>query len=419
MRRYCWITVIFFIFFVGCVWPTDRMNRNMASQYHAGQQDGMLSDACGFQTGDSSLRIFFKVNCQKLLFSRQQDGSFSAALRISADIMDSYESAAVLDSSSYTAQVDLADRDQYKVFHFDMRMHQQGEVLCKLHFSDENRGISEDQYFNVQLSHGNGRNSFLVTAVNGLPLFRNYVSSSDSVRLLHRDTSIKTVICRYFKRDFPLSSPPFGVDNRQPFDYRPDSIFTVVVNSGEAVSLPAKGFYHFQTDTTQKSGLTLFCFDDGYPKIVSTRQLLGPMRYLTVRSEFEAIESSASLRKAIDQFWLDRCKGSKEKSKLLIQKYYNRVQLANGLFGSYTEGWRTDRGMLYVVMGPPSTIYRTSNSETWVYGTVNNPASLNFMFIKVDNPFTDNDFSLTRSPFYETPWFRAVDVWRSGKAYNN
>ena len=36
--------------------------------------------------------------------------------------------------------------------------------------------------------------------------------------------------------------------------------------------------------------------------------------------------------------------------------------------------------MIYVVLGVPNTIYRSAQSETWIYGTVNNPVSINFFF---------------------------------------
>jgi hypothetical protein len=35
----------------------------------------------------------------------------------------------------------------------------------------------------------------------------------------------------------------------------------------------------------------------------------------------------------------------------------------------------------------------------------------------VDNPFSDNDFKLQRSPGYKSNWYRAVDAWRSGRVY--
>ena len=36
---------------------------------------------------------------------------------------------------------------------------------------------------------------------------------------------------------------------------------------------------------------------------------------------------------------------------------------------------------------------------------------------KMENPFTENDYKLQRSPMYKSSWYRAVDSWRSGRAY--
>ena len=101
----------------------------------------------------------------------------------------------------------------------------------------------------------------------------------------------------------------------------------------------------------------------------------------------------------------------------MIRKYYNRMQDANLYFTSYLEGWKTDRGMIYLIYGTPNTIIRNANSETWTYGEENNINSLQYTFSRVDNPFTDNDFTLERSGVYKQSWYVAVDIWRQGRTY--
>jgi len=106
-----------------------------------------------------------------------------------------------------------------------------------------------------------------------------------------------------------------------------------------------------------------------------------------------------------------------EFAKEIIRKYDKRVQDGNAYFTSYVEGWKTDRGMIYLIYGAPNVIYKTANSETWTYGEENNINSLTYVFSKVNNPFTDNDYSLDRSPNYKQAWYSAVDIWRQGRAY--
>ena len=145
--------------------------------------------------------------------------------------------------------------------------------------------------------------------------------------------------------------------------------------------------------------------------------MVPPLRFITSKQEFEEISTSANSKAAIEKFWLN-CTGSQDRAKEIIRKYYNRVKDANLFFTSYLEGWKTDRGMIYLVFGAPNVIYRTERSETWIYGEESNALnSLRFSFLKVNNPFSDNDFTLERSTLYQQKWTDAVDIWRQGRTY--
>jgi GWxTD domain-containing protein len=83
----------------------------------------------------------------------------------------------------------------------------------------------------------------------------------------------------------------------------------------------------------------------------------------------------------------------------LMEEYYSRVEYANKNFGHYQEGWRTDRGMVYIVFGPPSNIERhpfdidSKPYEIWTYYNLNR----NFIFVdyngfgdyRLQNPIWD------------------------------
>lgn len=412
----------FFIFIaaglLACHTPGELVNRNYAPCYRPDQQAASPPDFAFHQLDDSTVRVHVRINTHNLLFSRQDDGSFSAGCGVHIRIMRSYETPALMDSCTFMHTMGMDQRDRYSDFSFTMGVHADGELLALIRLTDINRGDFEERYFRFRMGGIDERNSFLVISSSGAPRYCDWLTTTDTFRIINRLESLQEVMVRYYDREFPLASPPFGIDNRVPFDYKPDSVFKMRIGAMYDMVFSKTGFYHISTDTLSRNGLTLFCFEEGYPKVVSTYQMLEPVRFLTVRSEFTAMKESSSLRKSMDDFWLARCDGSKDKSKMLIQKYYQRVQWANRLFSSFTEGWRTDRGMLYIVMGAPNAVFRSSNIETWVYGTVNSPTSLNFMFVKVDNPFTDNDYSLNRSPVYENAWYRAVDSWRQGRAYN-
>ena len=134
------------------------------------------------------------------------------------------------------------------------------------------------------------------------------------------------------------------------------------------------------------------------------------------RTEFENCKDAAEQKVAIDKFWLT-LGGSNERARELLKRYYTRVLETNKFFTNYTQGWKSDRGMIYIVFGQPTNLYKSKKDEIWVYGNEANPAALRFVFNKTYNPYTDNDYILERSQFYKEAWYSAVEYWRQGTIY--
>ncbi|MCU0371130.1 MAG: GWxTD domain-containing protein, partial [Bacteroidales bacterium] len=190
-------------------------------------------------------------------------------------------------------------------------------------------------------------------------------------------------------------------------------MFHIPLMNGESewITLDKPGFYHFRTDTASREGLTLFRFHEGFPDITTAEELRYPLRYITTRKEFDSLMSNPQVKAAVDDFWLKTAR-EPERAKILIQKYYSNVEDANRYFTSYLEGWKTDRGLIYIVFGKPDYVYRGKGTEEWLYGEPQNRNSLRYTFVKVNNPFTDNDYMLLRSPTLKDSWFITVQSWR-------
>jgi GWxTD domain-containing protein len=131
---------------------------------------------------------------------------------------------------------------------------------------------------------------------------------------------------------------------------------------------------------------------------------------------------------AVDEFWLSRGTNI-ERSREILRIYFKRVLFANLYFTSYKEGWRTDRGMIYIIYGPPDKIYKNSEGERWGYkkpvleskwGSRYSVSEdyLWFQFRNIKNPFTTNEYYLNRSDATPTFWEQAVSSWRNGVAYS-
>ena len=72
-------------------------------------------------------------------------------------------------------------------------------------------------------------------------------------------------------------------------------------------------------------------------------------------------------------FWRHRDPDAATRENQVMNEYYRRVEYANKNFKSYTDGWNTDRGMIYITLGPPDQVEREPVAmdrkpyEIWYY----------------------------------------------------
>ncbi len=108
-------------------------------------------------------------------------------------------------------------------------------------------------------------------------------------------------------------------------------------------------------------------------------------------------------RNAFQEFWKKRDPSPNSERNELMEEYYSRVAYANKNFGHYMDGWKTDRGMVYIIFGSPSNIERhpfdtdAKPYEIWTYYQLDRE----FIFIDATG---FGDYRL-QSPIW--------DVWRT------
>lgn len=114
--------------------------------------------------------------------------------------------------------------------------------------------------------------------------------------------------------------------------------------------------------------------------------------------------------KFIENFWKKRDPNPETAKNEFKLEYYKRIALANKFYGaSGIEGWRTERGKIYILLGPPNDIqrdFRTSSTssltfhgpkEIWSYWNLPNPnLPYNMEFVFVDR-FGTGNYVLERS----------------------
>jgi len=367
---------------------------------------------------DSVTELHFRINSYELLYLQNpSSGFFSSYFRIRYEVFTQLESKLLIDSSVVLfADSNLVMEGKTISGVLTMKPSLVKQALLKIDLVDLRRNSRVKRYFQIDRTNPSCRQFFTLRAVNGQhPLSRNYIKKDEVVVLSHTSNAQRAKV-RYYNRVFPLPKPPFSIETPKVFDYEADSVFEMQL--GVPFSFQQEGFYHIQLSDSTKHGFTLFRFKESFPEVKSVDDLIAPLRFINSNSEYRALQEAEIKKLEVDRFWL-KLAGNPDRAKLLIQKYYSRVEDSNDFFTSYTEGWRTDRGLVYLIFGPPNIIYKNTNSEHWIYGEEDNPSSLGLTFYKIENPFSNNDFRLDRSPIYKSSWYSAVDMWRQGRVYTD
>jgi GWxTD domain-containing protein len=222
--------------------------------------------------------------------------------------------------------------------------------------------------------------------------------------------------------EFPY--PPSTVLPEKPGATKPDTVVALPYSDTLPLMFPRKGIYFCSVGRGINEGYTFLNLGAEFPGMTSAGEMIEPLCYLASEDEVSELKANPKPKMALDGFWL-KCGGNVEKARELIRIYYTRVLYANYYFTSYKEGWRTDRGMVYIIYGPPDKLYKSSEGETWGYrkqivkntwGTTytSRIEYLDFTFRKRDNMFSDNEYSINRSETTISYWNQAVAAWRKG-----
>jgi GWxTD domain-containing protein len=131
----------------------------------------------------------------------------------------------------------------------------------------------------------------------------------------------------------------------------------------------------------------------------------------TERTAFLGLKTDADRDAFIQNFWAIRNPDPDSPTNQYRDEYYRRLAYANDQFGSpgRHDGWRTDRGMVYITLGPPQqlTPYRNSQYltplEIWFYQSPStNHALPPYFYVVFYQRSLNEDYKLY-SPFLDKP----------------
>ncbi|GAB3639367.1 GWxTD domain-containing protein [Spirosoma arcticum] len=245
------------------------------------------------------------------------------------------------------------------------------------------------------------------------PQLQNYTTVGETVVIGDVAGTSKTLYGFRYKHEFDAASSPMNTAAR-PASKSLTTDSTLTITTGQPFALPKEGLYYFMEDTTDATGIGLVVADKRFPKMTRPEKLIKPVLYMSTSSEISELAQAQDTKKAFDRYWLSLMSGNEEVAKKTLKAYFNRVEEANRLFTSYKEGWKTDKGMIYIVLGAPDRVQRNREREVWVYNRRANVSEINFTFTKKPNQFVEDYYELVRYIEYQPIWYPIVEAWRTG-----
>jgi GWxTD domain-containing protein len=212
---------------------------------------------------------------------------------------------------------------------------------------------------------------------------------------------------------FQTASPPFSTNGGEiNKELKIDSMF--ILKTGKVMELKTPGLYFVQHDTSGVNGLAFRNEIPFFPRKTSHEELIESLVYFCTNSEMSKLVSSVDKKTAFEEYWLDVAK-SPERAQDIIRNYYRRIRQANEFFTGYKQGWKTDKGMIFVVFGPPDIVHKDDKKEEWIYERTVQLPRLTFEFRKVMSIFTHDHYILVRKRSYQQLWYKVIDLWRKGQ----
>ncbi len=117
-------------------------------------------------------------------------------------------------------------------------------------------------------------------------------------------------------------------------------------------------------------------FPDLPPTVTDLDEAAEQMIFITGSSTIDSIKSETdptAKEKKFLGFWRHYRSKFSTDSRVLMEEYYSRVAYSNENFAHFFPGWKSDRGMIYILFGPPDEVERypfnidSKPYEIWQY----------------------------------------------------
>lgn len=363
--------------------------------------------------------LYVKVYTNELLFQPiGEQGALKSDISVNFTLYlaDEPGSNTIADSGTYSYSIYKNNTGPFYLNQLPLRAEMGKSYRLKVVLRDKLKKNLNVSFLEIEKRPELGQQFFNIVGLDGAPLFKNVLIGNGAFKVLHTNPSSDKLYISYYLNDTPLPKPTFAPGSDDFVYGTPDSIYILDYSPSLAITLAYEGMYFIQFDTTSQEGVSISKFSEDFPKIVKPEEMLDPLAYITTTAEYNNLLQSTSKKLAADNFWI-KAGGSTGRGREMIRVYYNRVYFANYYFTNTKPGWKTDRGMVFIVYGSPHNLKKTADSEIWYYYRKKSNEAISFKFNYKPNKYNLNQYLLERSENHDWHWREAVYSWKNGEIY--
>ncbi len=295
------------------------------------------------------------------------------------------------------------------------RLREYSEAIFALEFIDlsASRKFTNQTLIDFNGTRPNHRYGLFVNN-SSRPTFESFVLAGTPIAFKSMNGKPQPLYLKRYSSESLAALSPMSTSKRDELTgFKEEELISFM--SGETLNLSKEGTYVL-LDSSEgvKNGFGFLVVNNRYPRLTKVEDLVEPLIYMSTNDEIKALKETEKFKESLDLYFLAMTAGKESLAKQIIKSYYRRVEKANDLFSTYKEGWKTDKGMIYLILGPPSRIQRSGQREVWLYAQSANFSEIIFTFYRKQNQFSEDHYELVRYPEYGAYWYPFVEAWRTG-----
>jgi len=409
---------LFIITACGSFKPTASTKSKPLILYNPGRTE-LHPDYVIYHNSFDESTLFFRLFTNELLFNQANpETRDQSRVKLQYKLFSSFSEQILDQEGEQEFVINSEDiKDQY-TGNIKIPTEEGKSYLLEIILTDIISQTTSRQLILVDRFNPKSQQNFLVLNYPGnLIAFEKFFYTEEFFRIVSPNYSAKEMRIAYFKPVKELPRPPFSTASPSEVKIEPDSVWSLPITEQTLFRLENAGVYLFYPDPSSMNGVYLSNLGNNHPQVKTPEDMLPPLQYITSTEEYRKIINEPDLKKAVDEFWLDKG-GSFDAARELIKVYYNRVVFANLYFTTDRPGWKTDRGMIYMLMGSPSLVNKSETGESWVYKRINSNQKYTFEFNLLADAITGYEFILKRTENHRIAWNTAVKSWREGRIFS-